>query len=124
MICVCNRTATNEIYTECHPLSLHDALPIYQPLEPVKLSIDLRVQSIVREVIYSAIDKYQAIGAGAVVLDVHTGEVLAMASAPDYRSEEHTSELQSLMRNSYAVFCLQKKQVQTAIHQHNTPQHN
>src|SRR3546814_6297915 len=27
----------------------------------------------------------------------------------DYRSEEHTSELQSLMRTSYAVFCLQKK---------------
>src|SRR3546814_9396201 len=26
-----------------------------------------------------------------------------------YRSEEHTSELQSLMRNSYAVFCLTKK---------------
>src|SRR3546814_3445041 len=26
-----------------------------------------------------------------------------------YRSEEHTSELQSLMRNSYAVFCLHKK---------------
>src|SRR3546814_8759606 len=29
-----------------------------------------------------------------------------------YRSEEHTSELQSLMRNSYAVFCLQKKKQQ------------
>src|SRR3546814_10538981 len=28
----------------------------------------------------------------------------------DYRSEEHTSELQSLMRISYAVFCLKKKQ--------------
>src|SRR3546814_3360788 len=27
------------------------------------------------------------------------------------RSEEHTSELQSLMRISYAVFCLQKKQI-------------
>src|SRR3546814_3439140 len=27
----------------------------------------------------------------------------------DERSEEHTSELQSLMRNSYAVFCLKKK---------------
>src|SRR3546814_2707463 len=26
-----------------------------------------------------------------------------------YRSEEHTSELQSLMRSSYAVFCLKKK---------------
>src|SRR3546814_10044826 len=29
------------------------------------------------------------------------------------RSEEHTSELQSLMRNSYAVFCLKKKQHNT-----------
>src|SRR3546814_9520079 len=28
---------------------------------------------------------------------------------PEGRSEEHTSELQSLMRNSYAVFCLKKK---------------
>src|SRR3546814_7723833 len=31
------------------------------------------------------------------------------ASAPAERSEEHTSELQSLMRISYAVFCLKKK---------------
>src|SRR3546814_5296709 len=30
------------------------------------------------------------------------------------RSEEHTSELQSLMRISYAVFCLTKKQLQTS----------
>src|SRR3546814_4365469 len=29
-----------------------------------------------------------------------------------FRSEEHTSELQSLMRNSYAVFCLKKKKQQ------------
>src|SRR3546814_9016518 len=35
-------------------------------------------------------------------------------SADQARSEEHTSELQSLMRISYAVFCLKKKQ---AIHQ-------
>src|SRR3546814_10044035 len=32
------------------------------------------------------------------------------------RSEEHTSELQSLMRISYAVFCLQKKNISLAIH--------
>src|SRR3546814_10695670 len=31
------------------------------------------------------------------------------------RSEEHTSELQSLMRNSYAVFCLKKKNNTTII---------
>src|SRR3546814_4596881 len=30
-----------------------------------------------------------------------------------FRSEEHTSELQSLMRISYAVFCLKKKKTQT-----------
>src|SRR3546814_9449135 len=30
--------------------------------------------------------------------------------AEEFRSEEHTSELQSLMRISYAVFCLKKKQ--------------
>src|SRR3546814_8031825 len=32
-----------------------------------------------------------------------------------FRSEEHTSELQSLMRNSYAVFCLKKKKEHTNI---------
>src|SRR3546814_2230026 len=32
------------------------------------------------------------------------------------RSEEHTSELQSLMRISYAVFCLKKKNIRTTYH--------
>src|SRR3546814_2570609 len=36
----------------------------------------------------------------------------------DDRSEEHTSELQSLMRISYAVFCLKKKHTQTNIAPH------
>src|SRR3546814_5295841 len=36
------------------------------------------------------------------------GSSWVAAGGPD-RSEEHTSELQSLMRNSYAVFCLKKK---------------
>src|SRR3546814_4666766 len=34
---------------------------------------------------------------------------LTIEAAPGHRSEEHTSELQSLMRSSYAVFCLKKK---------------
>src|SRR3546814_5934382 len=37
------------------------------------------------------------------------------ADGPEIRSEEHTSELQSLMRISYAVFCLKKKK------KHNNP---
>jgi len=54
------------------------------PLEPVKLSIDLRVQHILRDVVVNAVDKFKALGAGGVVLDVHTGEVLAMVSVPDF----------------------------------------
>jgi cell division protein FtsI (penicillin-binding protein 3) len=54
------------------------------PLEPVKLSIDLRVQNIVREVAAEAMVKYRAEAAGAVILDVETSEVLAMASVPDF----------------------------------------
>src|SRR3546814_1884466 len=38
----------------------------------------------------------------------------------DNRSEEHTSELQSLMRISYAVFCLKKKKTTKITTQHNT----
>jgi cell division protein FtsI (penicillin-binding protein 3) len=53
-------------------------------LEPVRLSIDLRVQAIVRDVVARAMTDYKAEAAGAVVLDVETGEVLAMASVPDY----------------------------------------
>src|SRR3546814_3494510 len=51
---------------------------------------------------------YVAITAGfvyvAVILDAWSRRVVGYA-----RSEEHTSELQSLMRISYAVFCLKKK---------------
>src|SRR3546814_8674448 len=35
-----------------------------------------------------------------------------------FRSEEHTSELQSLMRISYAVFCLKKKNINKIMQQH------
>src|SRR3546814_7760072 len=50
------------------------------------------------------------------VADSRTSEIIdAVGRAIDggklvYRSDEHTSELQSLMRISYAVFCLKKKQ--------------
>src|SRR3546814_9173285 len=47
--------------------------------------------------------------APAVTLDgIHIG-LHANIELPEERSEEHTSELQSLMRISYAVFCLKKK---------------
>src|SRR3546814_5989035 len=39
----------------------------------------------------------------------HQNQLVAFLAGDQRRSEEHTSELQSLMRISYAVFCLKKK---------------
>src|SRR3546814_1160467 len=47
------------------------------------------------------------------------GTFFAASKPENYRSEEHTSELQSLMRISYAVFCLKKKHTHR-INQSNT----
>src|SRR3546814_2244128 len=52
-------------------------------------------------------------GRRSPVTNDRTGPVLALVGD---RSEEHTSELQSLMRISYAVFCLKKK----TQYEHNT----
>src|SRR3546814_4509750 len=53
----------------------------------------------------------EVLGEGGAVIDLAArfGERLALLQGHDARSEEHTSELQSLMRISYAVFCLKKK---------------
>src|SRR3546814_8746532 len=66
----------------------------------------------------------QAIGravAGAIIAPVVAAIVApaAIELGPIVRSEEHTSELQSLMRNPYAVFCLKTKQL-CITHHNNT----
>ena len=52
--------------------------------EPLKLSIDIRVQQIVRQELAAQIEKFKAIGGGGIVLDVRTGEVISMVSLPDF----------------------------------------
>src|SRR3546814_2978475 len=51
--------------------------------------------------------------AGRVTITDDDGAVDVLALNGEARSEEHTSELQSLMRISYAVFCLKKKNKST-----------
>ena len=51
---------------------------------PLKLSIDIRVQQIARQELSDQIDKFKAIGGGAIVLDARTGEVVSMVSLPDF----------------------------------------
>ncbi|MDP4725263.1 MAG: penicillin-binding protein 2 [Alphaproteobacteria bacterium] len=52
--------------------------------EPVHLSLDVRLQHIVHEVLTDAMAKYKAEGANAMIMDVKTGEMLAMISLPDF----------------------------------------
>src|SRR3546814_10424578 len=49
------------------------------------------------------------VGEGSIEIDVEEGVTKTVGIARIHRSEEHTSELKSLMRISYAVFCLKKK---------------
>ena len=52
--------------------------------EPLALSIDLRVQHVLHEELSAAVAEFEALGAAGLVLDVETGEVLAMVSLPDF----------------------------------------
>ncbi len=51
---------------------------------PLRLSIDIRVQQILRQELAGQIEKFKAIGGGGIVLDVDSGEVMAMVSLPDF----------------------------------------
>jgi len=51
---------------------------------PLQLSIDLRLQHILHEELSNAVREFTAIGGAGVVMDVRTGEVLALVSLPDF----------------------------------------
>ena len=52
--------------------------------QPLVLSLDTGVQSVVRNALQFSLNRFKAIGAAAVVMDVHTAEILALVSLPDY----------------------------------------
>jgi cell division protein FtsI (penicillin-binding protein 3) len=53
-------------------------------LTPVNLSIDLRVQHVMHEQLTDALTRYKAVATAGVMMDVRTGEIVAMASLPDF----------------------------------------
>ncbi len=56
--------------------------------EPLKLSLDVRVENVVREELLAAKQEFGALGACGIVMDVNTGEVLAVVSLPDYDAND------------------------------------
>src|SRR3546814_7769991 len=106
-----NDPATTQIYTYLHTLSLHDALPIYDidALKQVFADADAKgwfIEAMFLEPVMGEGDPGRSVpvdfyNAARALTKAHGSLLL--------RSEEHTSELPSLMRISYAVFCLKKK---------------
>jgi cell division protein FtsI (penicillin-binding protein 3) len=55
-----------------------------EDLKPIELSIDLRVQHIMRDELTKALQKYKAKAAAGAIVDVKTGEVISLVSLPDF----------------------------------------
>jgi len=72
-------------------------------LEPVSLSIDLRAQHVVRDELVQAMQRYHAIAATEIVLDVKPGEVIAMSSTPDYDSNNRDEAVEKEKMNRATV---------------------
>src|SRR3546814_6211680 len=111
--------STTEIYTYVYTLALLDALPIFEQRNTRALDGNICPRT------HGNAD----IGRGQCRRIVDTiaghGNHFALTPQPfDDRSEEHTSELQSLMRISYAVFCLKKKTTKTYKKTNNQPHNN
>ncbi|MCZ4345772.1 penicillin-binding protein 2 [Devosia neptuniae] len=62
-------------------------------LAPVELSVDMRVQHVMHEQLLNAMERYSAIAAAGVMVDIYTGEVIALASVPDFNPNEPATAL-------------------------------
>src|SRR3546814_3984384 len=108
--CLYNLEVKNFLITEAvrgeggilkHPVTGHRYMPDYDP----------RAELAPRDIVARANDdQIKRFGLDYVHLDISDKDPDFVAG---HRSEEHTSELQSLMRISYAVFCLKKKKKQS-----------
>lgn len=71
--------------------SLDDELLRADDPAPVALTLDLRVQHVLREELMKSMAAFHAIAASGMVMDVNTGEVLAMVSLPDFDPNDFQS---------------------------------
>src|SRR3546814_7420285 len=116
----------------------HRDLPVLTHSFPTRRSSDLSIQRIARPICPGAASGSAWLGVSVPQLPWELPPPIRPASStrtlrpcsanarpqarPTTRSEEHTSELQSLMRISYAVFCLKKKKKQNNKHHKHTRQ--
>ena len=82
-----------------HVVEYVEQLSRVQHGEDVKLSLDSRIQYLAYRYLQAAVKKHQATSASLVALDVKTGEVLAMVSAPDFNPNDRLDLKSSQFRN-------------------------
>ena len=67
--------------------------------QPAQMSVDVRVQAALIDELSQAIEKYRAIAAGGIVLDVTTGEVIALVSLPDFNPNQEKKNFSTAQQN-------------------------
>ena len=56
--------------------------------DPLRLSIDVRLQHMLHREVAAQVEEFHAMGGGGLIMDTHTGEILAMVSLPDFDPEQ------------------------------------
>lgn len=64
-------------------------------LQPVHLSIDMRVQNVLHDQLQDALTRYKAVAAAGAIMDVKTGEILGMDSLPGFNPNDPASALKA-----------------------------
>ena len=68
----------------------------------VKLSVDLRVQTIVYDELLRSLEKFDANSAVTIVMDVNNGEIISMVSLPDF-NPNHPEDIKAFTENNLAT---------------------
>ncbi len=75
--------------------------------KPLQLAMDVRVQHVLRHEIQMAMEDFRALGGTGLIVDVNTGEIVAMASLPDFNPNEPGALIKKpayMNRASHAVY--------------------
>lgn len=72
--------------------------------KPVQLSLDIRIQEIIRTVLLDGLDKYGAKSGAAIFMNIHTGEILSLISLPDYNPKKPSITLSDSKYNNHITF--------------------
>lgn len=61
-----------------------------ETIRPLRLSVDIRLQHLMRHELTRAMEEFKALGAAGTIMDARTGEILALASLPDFDPNDPT----------------------------------